>query len=193
MSVPVRALVVDDRPSGAGLLSEELARGGFAPVIERVATREEFERALSSKEWDVVLSELASPGLSAFEALALLKQRDLDVPFVVVAQSLAEEAAVRAMKAGAQNCLAHASLARLAPILERELREARIRRERRVAQQALSESELRLRDLAESSPDAILVADASGSALFANRAAEKLFGHPAAALIGRAVSSLLPG
>jgi len=192
MSVPVRALLVDGRASSAGLLSEELARGGFEPILRRVDTRADFEGALSEENWDVVLADLSAPSLSAFEALDLLKKRDLDVPFVVVAEALGEDAAVRAMKDGAQNCIAYQNLPRLAPILERELREAAIRRERRIAQQALSESELRLRSLAESSPDAILIADDSGTLLFANRAAGRLFGHPEASLIGRPIVTLLP-
>jgi diguanylate cyclase (GGDEF)-like protein/PAS domain S-box-containing protein len=81
---------------------------------------------------------------------------------------------------------------RLCPILERELREAQIRRERRIVQQALSESELRFRTLAEVAPDAILTADTAGTLLFANRSAERLFGVPVAAMIGQPVSSLIP-
>ena len=192
MSVPVRALLVEDGVSAAGLLSEELRRGGFDPSIERVASRDGFERALAAGGWDVVLSEVSTPGLSAFDALALLKERDIDVPFLVVSDRLDEDTAIRAMKAGAQNCVPRASLPRLCPILERELREAQIRRERRQAQRALSESELRFRGLAEAAPDAILILDSAGALLFANRAAGTLFGYPVAALIGRPVSSLLP-
>ncbi len=192
MSVPVRALVVDESPSNAGLLSEELRRGGFEPEVHRVTTREELEAALADGAWDVVLSDIAASSLGAFDALSLLKDRDIDVPFLIVSETLGEETAIRAMKAGAQNCIPRASLVRLCPILERELREAQIRRERRHAQKALSESELRYRTLAESAPDAILTIDAAGTLLFANRAAETLFGYAVAALIGQPVTSLLP-
>ena len=192
MSVPLRALLVDDAASSSALLSEELRRGGFAPEIRRVTTREDFENSLEVGPWDVVISDVASSGLSAFDALVALKERDLDVPFLVVAEALDEDVAIRALKAGAQDCIPRASLLRLCPILERELREAQIRRERRQAQKALSESELRFRSLAESAPDAILIADASGTLLFANPAAERLFGFPVAALIGRPASALLP-
>jgi diguanylate cyclase (GGDEF)-like protein/PAS domain S-box-containing protein len=192
MSVPVRALVVDDSASNVGLLFEELRRGGFEPVLERVNSRERLEAALGSASWDVVLSDIAAESLGALEALTILKERDIDVPFLVVAENLGEETAVRAMKAGAQNCIPRASLVWLCPILERELREAQIRRERRAAQKALTESELRFRTLAESAPDAILTVDAVGTLLFANRAAESLFGYPVAALIGQPVTSLLP-
>jgi diguanylate cyclase (GGDEF)-like protein/PAS domain S-box-containing protein len=192
MSVPLRALVVDESASNAALLFEELRRGGFDPVVERVGTREAMERALSDGGWDIVLSDIAANDLTAFEAIALLKDRDIDIPFLVVSEALGEEAVVRAMKAGAQNCVPRPSLVSLCPILERELREAQNRRERRSAQRALSESELRFRALAQSAPDAILIVDTAGTILFANRAAEPLFGHPAAALIGQDANSLIP-
>ena len=146
MSVPVRALLVDDAASSSALLSEELRRGGFEPEIRRVTTREDFQNALELGTWDVVFSDIASAGLSAFDALAALKEKDLDVPFLVVSETLGEETAILAMKAGAQNCIPRADLLRLCTILERELREAQIRRERRQAQKAFSESALRFRE-----------------------------------------------
>ena len=146
MSVPVRALLVDDAASSSALLSEELRRGGFEPEIRRVTTREDFQNALELGTWDVVFSDIASASLSAFDALAALKEKDLDVPFLVVSETLGEETAILAMKAGAQNCIPRADLLRLCTILERELREAQIRRERRQAQKAFSESALRFRE-----------------------------------------------
>ena len=82
MSVPVRAIVVDDSASNEGLLFEELRRGGFEPELRRVTSREEMEEALVDGGWDVVLSDLNATHLGAFEAIALLKERDIDVPFL---------------------------------------------------------------------------------------------------------------
>jgi len=155
MSVPVRALVVDDSASNAGLLFEELRRGGFEPMLERVSTRAAFEAALAGGSWDVVLSEISVASLEAFDALALLKERAIDVPFLIVSETLGEETAVRAMKAGAQHCIPRASLVRLCPILERELREAQIRRERARTEEALRNSEERFRRAALMSTDLI--------------------------------------
>ncbi|MET0620761.1 MAG: EAL domain-containing protein [Thermoanaerobaculia bacterium] len=166
MSVPVRALVVDDSPSNAGLLLEELRRGGFEPMLERVDTRAAFEAALAAESWDVVLSEISVASLEAIDALSLLKERDIDVPFLIVSETLGEETAIRAMKAGAQNCIPRASLVRLCPILERELREAQLRRERRTAQrtlEALKISEERFRRAALMSTDLIHECDRSNN------------------------------
>src|SRR5689334_14143873 len=98
MSVPVRAIVVDDSASNEGLLFEELRRGGFEPQLTRVTTREEMEAALARGEWDVVLSDLSATHLNAFDAITLLKERDVDIPFLIVSEALGEESAIRAMK-----------------------------------------------------------------------------------------------
>ncbi|MGE5413693.1 MAG: EAL domain-containing protein [Syntrophomonadaceae bacterium] len=193
MSVPVRALLVDERASVADLLADALGRDGFSPAIERVASRDAFVRALANGGTDVVLANLSTPGLDAFDALALLKDADADVPFLIVSDRLDEDGVQRALRAGARDCIPHVALARLGPVLERSLGEARARRERRQAQQALTESERRLREMAEACPDAVLFADGTGALLFANRAAEGLFGHPVAALIGQPLDGLLPG
>ena len=160
MSVPVRALVVDDSASNAGLLFEELRRGGFEPdASPRRHPRGARGSAVAPAPGTSCSRTSPRSSLEAFDALSLLKERDIDVPFLIVSETLGEETAIRAMKAGAQNCIPRASLVRLCPILERELREAQIRRERRQAQKALTESELRFRTLAESAPDAILTVD----------------------------------
>ncbi len=193
MSVPVRAVLVDERASVADLVVDALGRDGFSPAIERVASRDAFVRALADGGADVVLANLSTPGIDALDALALLKDADAEVPFLIVSDRLDEDSVHRALRAGARDCIPHAALSRLGPVLERSLGEARVRRERRQAQQAVTESERRLREMAEACPDAVLFADGSGTLLFANRAAEGLFGHPVAALIGRPVDGLLPG
>src|SRR5262245_65433305 len=149
MSVPVRALLVDDSASSEALVLSELRNGGFEPTLHRLTTRTSLEAALGGSPWDVVLSDLAAAELDAFDAIALLKERDVDLPFLIISETLGEETAIRAMKAGAQNCIPRASLARLCPILERELREAQRRREHRAVEEALRLSEQRYRTLFE--------------------------------------------
>ena len=193
MGTAVRVLMIHDSPETAQLLVRELTNGGYEPLFERAATRQEMERALAADSWDVILSDYALTNFGALQALALLKERESDVPFIIVSDTMGEETAVKAIKAGAHNCLRMESLRRLAPTVERELREAQIRRERRLARRALRDSERRFRTLVETASDAILTVDEEGLILFANRAAERIFGHPVAAMIGEPVAMLLPG
>src|SRR5215471_3765434 len=193
MGTAVRVLLIHDSPETAQLLVRELTNGGYEPLFERAATLQEMERALAADTWDVILSDYSLAGFGALQALALLKERESDVPFIVVSDSMGEETAIRAIKAGAHNCVRMESLRRLAPTVERELREAQIRRERRLARRALRDSDTRFRTLVETASDAILTVDEDGRILFANRAAELIFGHPVGVMIGEPVSMLLPG
>jgi signal transduction histidine kinase len=104
----------------------------------RVDTAEEMEAALSKQSWDIILCDHAMPNFSAPQALELLKERKLDVPFIIVSGYIEEETAVAAMKAGAHDYIMKDRLARLVPAVERELRDAEVRRAR-----ARSEEELR--------------------------------------------------
>src|SRR5258706_2961314 len=147
MTTPVRALILHESPDTAARLAEELARGGFQPAFERVTSREALEKALSAGTWDIVLSDYRVGDFGALQALALWKERDTDLPFIIVAREIGEETAVKAIKAGAHNCIPLSALGHLAATVDRELREGQIRRERRQARKALRESESRLRTL----------------------------------------------
>src|SRR6266511_2998055 len=192
MSTPVRVLILHDSPETAGLLIQELERGGLSPAFERVHSREAFERALSGPVWDVILSDFRLETFGALAALALLKERELDTPFIIVSDNIGEETAVKTIKAGAHNCIPKGALGRLSATVERELREAQIRRERRQARKALRESESRFRTLVETASDAILTVSDPGRILFANRAAERIFGYPVSAMIGESLAMLVP-
>src|SRR5215813_6197369 len=192
MGTAVRVLMLHDSPETVQVLVRELAGSGYEPLFDRANSREEMERALAADHWDVILSDYQMEKFGALPALALLKERESDIPFIIVSDTIGEETAVKAIKAGAHNCIRMESLRRLAPTVERELREAQTRHERRQARRALRESESRFRTLVETASDAILTVDETGRILFANRAAEKIFGYPVTAMIGESVVMLLP-
>jgi signal transduction histidine kinase len=135
---PLRVLLVEDSQLDAELMARALDRGGFELTWVRVDTADEMEKALSKQAWDFILCDHAMPRFSAPEALELLKQHKTDVPFIIVSAYIEEETAVAAMKAGAHDYIMKDRLARLVPAVERELRDAEVRRAR-----AKSEEELR--------------------------------------------------
>lgn len=137
---PLRALLVENSRDDADLVAEELRRGGFDVSSERVQTAETMRRALERDgPWDVVLSDFLMPSFTGLQALSLLRETGLDVPFILVSGSVGEDVAVQAMKAGAQDFFAKHNLTRLPAAVERELREAESRAERRVADLRLQE------------------------------------------------------
>jgi signal transduction histidine kinase len=144
----LRALLVEDSEDDALLLARHLASGGYELDVERVETAETFERALDQGGWDVVLADYVLPGYSGLDALKAVRERGLDVPFVIVSGHIGEETAVEAMKAGADDYVMKSNLARLAPTVERELRDSRLRQlrtaEAQRAEDALAERTLEL-------------------------------------------------
>src|SRR5437588_90455 len=137
--VPLRVLIAEDSEDDARLLLRELARAGFDPAHQRVDSRAAMQAALDRHTWDLVIGDYSMPEFSGPAALALLRAHDPDTPFIFVSGSMGEDVAVEAMKAGAQDFLTKGNLRRLIPAIERELREAEVRRERRRGQTALLE------------------------------------------------------
>jgi PAS domain S-box-containing protein len=144
MGKPLRVLIVEDVPDDAELLVLELRRAGYDPVSERVETAAGMRAALERGGWDFILSDNSLPQFDAAAALRLLRELDVDLPFIVVSGSIGEDVAVALMKAGAHDYLLKGHLARLGAAVERELREAEHRRERRRAEDNLRRSERRL-------------------------------------------------
>src|ERR1051326_1860148 len=117
------------------------------------------------------------PGFSALTALAILKDREIDIPFIIVSGNMSEEVAVTAMKAGAHDFFVKGKLARLIAAIERKLAEAEVRRTRKRAEADLRESEARNRVILESFPDIVFVVDPNEKILFSNPTAAQLLDH----------------
>jgi signal transduction histidine kinase len=141
----LRALLVEDSEADAALVLAELKRAGYEIVAERVYTAPALQAALARQEWDLVIADYSMPSFTGLEALDIVRTSGLDLPFIVVSGTIGEDVAVAAMKAGAHDYLIKDRLARLSPAVERELREAAERRERRRAESSLRESEDRYR------------------------------------------------
>jgi diguanylate cyclase (GGDEF)-like protein/PAS domain S-box-containing protein len=140
---PLRVLIVEDSEADTVLVDRVLRRAGYDVTCRRVDSATGMLEALTPGSWDVVLCDYSLPGFGALEALAVLNESGLDLPFIIVSGVMGEDAAVAAMRAGAHDYIMKANLARLPPAIERELREVVVRRERRRAETALRESEER--------------------------------------------------
>jgi signal transduction histidine kinase/CheY-like chemotaxis protein len=136
---PLRLLLVEDSPADATLVLTQLRRHGYVPECERVENAAAFQEALARGEWDCILSDYELPTFGGLDALRLLQESGIDLPFIVVSGAIGEETAIGAMKAGAHDYVMKNNLARLGSAIERELREAEVRRQRRRAAAAVEE------------------------------------------------------
>ncbi len=155
MSQNLRVLLVEDSEDDALLLLRELGKSSYDISIERVETADEMKSALEKDCWDIVLADYALPQFNGLAALETLNKADKDVPFILVSGAIGEETAVAVMKAGAHDYVMKNNLARLVPAIEREIREAGIRRERVQAEVDLRDNEEKFRQVFNNANDAI--------------------------------------
>ena len=136
----LHVLLVEDSEDDAFLITRELKKSGFDPEIERVETEQAMQTALEKKPWDLIISDYVLPRFSGLEALQLYKEKQLDLPFIVVSGKIGEDTAVEAMRAGAADYIMKNNLGRLGPAIKRELRDYKIRQDRTKVRQKLKES-----------------------------------------------------
>jgi PAS domain S-box-containing protein len=182
MKTPLRILIVEDSEDDALLVIRQLKIGGYDIISERVDSSETMANALIERTWDIVLSDFTMPHFNGIDALEILKGAGIDIPFIIISGTIGEETAVEVMRAGAHDYIMKNNMTRLLPAVERELREAKNRSERRrlevkkkLAEDALRESEERYRSLVELSPEPIVV-HCKGKLVYVNPALIKLMG-----------------
>jgi PAS domain S-box-containing protein len=189
----VRILLVEDSEDDALLISKQLDREGVKNYCRRVESAEVFKKALGEDQWDVVVSDYSMPSFTGLDALNILKATGLDVPFIIVSGMIGEDTAVEVMRAGAHDYLMKDNLARLLPAVQREIEEAKIRKERRLVEEELRKSEQRFKNMFENLSDGVLVVDVKTEAVVQfNAAFCKMTGYSEGELLKMTLEDVHP-
>ncbi len=183
--LPLRVLVVEDAEDDALLLARALRHAGYDLFYEQVDTGEAMAFALAEGEWDIVISDYSMPNFSALAALEVLKRSGHDIPFIVLSGNIGEETAVESMRAGAHDYVMKGHTARLLPAIDRELREAASRRQRRRAEETLLENEQRFRSIFLNAITGMATLSEDGRFLQVNPAFCKMLQCETVELVGR--------
>jgi PAS domain S-box-containing protein len=184
MDKRLRVLIVEDSESDAALDIRVLEQAGYRTSHERVEDPKEMEAALSRQAWDVIIADHCLPKMDAFRALELARESGQDIPVIVVSGAIGEETAVMIMKAGAQDYVMKDKLMRLAPAVERELQDFKIRCERTQAEKALRQSEEKYRTVLEEMREGYYETDLAGNLTRVNAAMRALLGYSRKELMG---------
>jgi PAS domain S-box-containing protein len=146
MTVPLRVLILEDRPADAELMIHELRRAGFEPDWRCVDSEADYLAHLDQAP-DIILADYSLPQWDAPSALRALQERSLDIPFIMISGTVGEDKAVECMKQGAHDYLLKDRLSRLGPAVTKALEDKRLRVEKQQAETALRESEEKFRNL----------------------------------------------
>jgi two-component system cell cycle sensor histidine kinase/response regulator CckA len=184
----LRVLVVEDSEFDAVFLIRYLQNNGCPATHRRVWNPETMEEALNQEAWDLVLCDYQMPEFSVLRAITLLRQRGLDLPFIVVSGVIGEELAVDLMKAGAHDFIVKGRLSRLIPAIQRELREAEARREQASSRAKLSY----LAAIIDSAEEAIFGQTMEGIITTWNAGAQRLYGYSAEEAVGKSALLIVP-
>jgi PAS domain S-box-containing protein len=183
--IPLRVLVLEDRPVDAELILYEMKHSGYDCVSKRVDTQEDYLEAIEECP-DIILADYSLPQFTAMQALHLLQERGLDIPFIVVTGTISEEAAVETMIQGAADYLLKDRLSRLGQAVQRTLQQKALRDEKRKSEQALRLSEDKFSKAFRISPDAIsIVRFSDGKYIEINEGFSRLTGFAPEEVVGQ--------
>ncbi len=187
MDKPLRVLLIEDSEDDAVLILRELRKAGYTPVSERVETESTMKSALSSQQWDVILSDYNMPEFCAGEALSVFRECGIEIPFIIVSGAVGEEKAVQLMKEGAHDYVMKDNLKRLVPAIERELKESEDRKSRKIAEDSYRKSDF----IVNASRDMMALINRSGIFETVNSSFCKIFGKERQQeIVGHSVSEM---
>lgn len=153
MEKPIRILHLEDNPVDAELIQSKLESEKIPCEIFRVKDRRNFEKSVSERLFDIILSDYSVPQYDGFAALKFARQKHPDVPFILISGTLGEEQAVDSLKNGATDYIVKQRLERLGPAVNRALKDVEERREHerreRELRQEAEASEIRFKTLVE--------------------------------------------
>ena len=192
MNKRLQILYLEDEPDFADLVRSLIEEDNLDGEIKHVQTRAELEAALDSGTFDVMLSDFHLPSFTGLEALAIVKKKYPDMPFILISGTIGEQAAIESLKAGATDYLLKQQPERLASAIRRAVHEAEERvklrqaeTERRAAEVALRDSETLFRSVWENSADGMRLTDENGTIVVVNGAFCKLVGLSQSKLKGK--------
>jgi len=152
MGKELRILILEDDAVDAQLIQQELRRSQLAHTSKVVAEERDFLASLEYFQPDIVLADYRLPGYDGMAALAAVRRKNPNLPFIFVSGVMGEELAVEALKCGATDYVVKDKLGRLAPAILRARREVQERIERQ-RNENIKEALYRISELSASITD----------------------------------------
>lgn len=170
----IRVLILDDSQNNAERLVSVLRNAGHATRAHRVSSVEDLHESLQ-QSWDLCLACTETSFMTAADACLIISQA-YDIPFILLSDKDDCETRTEALRTGMQDVVLASSDTLLVLVVKRELANLSARRQRRITERSLKETEKRCQLLLDSSVDAIAYV-LDGMHIYANRSYTQMFGY----------------
>jgi diguanylate cyclase (GGDEF)-like protein/PAS domain S-box-containing protein len=177
---PLSILMLEDDAADQQLLERELRKHVRQLALTWVTGRQDYEHALRTFPFDLILADYNLPSYRGLAALELARQIAPHTPFIVVTGSLDEETAADIIKAGAADYVLKERIARLGPAIGSARERQRMENEKETAVRALRESEERYALAVGGAHDGLFDWDLRGNRIHFSPRWKEMLGHAAA-------------
>ncbi|MFV9616491.1 MAG: PAS domain S-box protein [Gammaproteobacteria bacterium] len=147
--------------------------------IHRVDTKHALSQALEDKQWNLLFSEMELSDFSANELPEIFEEYELNIPVALIAGRSSENVASRCLEYGTCQLIQcdQQNLSYLPATVSALLKRAEMKRQTKLAEQKLVESEERYLDIFNNTSDLIQCVSPDGSFIYTNNAWRKAMGY----------------
>jgi PAS domain S-box-containing protein len=191
MNRPLRILHLEDDPDYCDLVQSLLAKEGFEVEVVLVENRADFEGALASDKFDIILADYLLPSYNGLEALRVARERCPETPFLLISGTIGEQAAIESLKSGATDYVLKHWPERLMPAVRRAVEEAEERKRRRRVETELVRREKHFRALTENALDIVTILDHQGAFTYNSPSIKRVLDYEPKDLAGQSAFALV--
>lgn len=165
-------LHIEDSKTDADLIKRIIQKSGLNFSYQLASDEKEVMNALSLSAPDIVLCDHSLPAFNSKMAYVLCKEKNPDLPFILVTGAVSEEFAVEMLKMGVDDYLLKSNLQRLPSAITNVLSKKVSAKKILDIQSDLQKSETHLRTIFENSSVGLILLDSNGAILELNVRAE---------------------
>jgi PAS domain S-box-containing protein len=177
MDNKIRILHLEDLETDAELVKRELKKGLVNFESVWASNKEEYEKALSEFDPDIILCDHSLPSFTSTDALQLLKQSGKRIPFILVTATVSEEFVVAMMKEGIDDYILKDRLSRLPTAVHNALEKVSAEKDKERYYKEVVNQEKRFRALIENISEAIVVINLKGQITYQSPSAKRVAGY----------------